>query len=241
MKKTILPLLASLTLCTSALGVQAFAATNDVDPDPATAETPITATLELKDDNTDIVPPLPEPTDPDKPGGDNGTGITGRFGIAYAPSELTGSETLNDSGSQDVALTSADASITSFNVGVKDTLRKQYEWTLKAKLAWNDNYMDGTTFKGTNGEVSENEDGVLKNKGTVAGIKNVIGSDLEIDDTEKSIFKADGTATTNGVYNYGFENPKLNIPEVGNVPAGSYDGTITWNLELAPTTPNPAP
>lgn len=238
MKKTILPLLASLTLCTSALGVQAFAADDTVTPDPASATTDITAKLTLPTGGGTVVPPIIDPTDPSKPGGDNGTGIQGNFGIAYVPNALTGQAELATSGSQDVSLTDANSN-TKFNVGVKDTLRKKHSWDLKASISWDDSYMEGTTFKGTNAKVSENNNGTLGNVGNVNGIQDKTNGNLEIDDTEKSIFGSNGTATTNGVYNYGFENPTLNIPNVENVPAGSYSGDITWNLELTPTTPVP--
>lgn len=108
MKKTILPVLATLTLCTSALGVTAFAADDTVTPDPASATTDITAKLTLPTGGGTVVPPIIDPTDPDKPGGDNGTGIQGNFGIAYVPNALTGQAELATSGAQAVSLTDAN-------------------------------------------------------------------------------------------------------------------------------------
>lgn len=39
-----------------------------------------------------------------------------------------------------------------------------------------------------------------------------------------------------GIYDYSVENFKINIPNASVVPAGSYTGTIDWNLTIAPNT-----
>lgn len=239
MKKIVLPIATSLTLGIGMLGTTAVFATNTTpdpaSPDPASAETPVTAELTLPNPDP-IVPPFIDPTDPNVPGGDTDTGITGHFGIAYAPTLLSVQQELNAKGQQIIPLDNGKG-VTKFNVGVRDTLRKQQDWKLSAQLTWDGNSassMVGSKITGTNGQVMENIDGYLK------GLKDnevtTTAANLEISNTPVDILETVPSKTTNAVYNYGFETPELVIPEVSKVPAGTYSGKITWNLAV---TPNP--
>lgn len=221
-------LLASTTL----LGAgQAFAATTspDVDAEPASAKTPVTAELTIGDPGS-VTPP----SKPGEGGGDQETGISGLFGIAYAPGTLSGQAQLSKSGEQKIDLSNNTA--TKYNVGVQDKTRKSNQnWTLKASLSWDgdtNGYMNGTSIEATNGIVNENVDGTLE------ALKNnevtTTAATLEIGSSEADVMSSSVGQTMNGVYNYQFENPKLVIPEVSKVAAGTYEGNITWNLSSTP-------
>lgn len=226
MKKTIPPLLALFTL--PFLGNTAAFATNSI-PDPSTSETPVTAELTLQDAGN-ITPPNPDVED--------NTAIAGHFGIAYAPKTLSANSKLNNSGNQEISLNHPTSpSNNRFNVGVRDTLRKKHTWDLTAQLSWdgdNSSFMTGTTIIGNNGTVMENEDG----NGTLVALKDAevttTATSLTISETPVKVLETVGKQT-NGIYNYGFENPKLVIPATEKVPAGSYTGNITWNLTVTPT------
>lgn len=221
-------LLASTTL----LGAgQAFAATTSpaVDAEPASAKTPVTAELTIGDPGS-VTPP----SKPGEGGGDQETGISGLFGIAYAPGTLSGQAQLSKSGEQKIDLSNNTA--TKYNVGVQDKTRKSNQnWTLKASLSWDgdtNGYMNGTSIEATNGIVNENVDGTLE------ALKNnevtTTAATLEIGSSEADVMSSSVGQTMNGVYNYQFENPKLVIPEVSKVAAGTYEGNITWNLSSTP-------
>lgn len=229
MKKLATPLLTTLLFSTVAFtGVSASAATT---PDPATAETPIEAQLTI---NQTPTPPT-APTGADG-GADKATALTGLFGIAYAPDKLSVSDTLNDAGQQKLAL--SNNNVAKYNVGVQDkTRRNDQQWTLKAKLTWsgaNANYMTGTSIEASNGNVQENKAGALT--ALTDSQVTTTAQSLKINETETAIMASANGKTMNGVYNYQFESPELVIPNVENVPAGTYNGTINWNLETTPTT-----
>ncbi|EON3044821.1 WxL domain-containing protein [Enterococcus hirae] len=230
MQKSISLLGATLLVSTIFLGSgSAFAETSitPAEPTPATAQTPITADLTV---DTAQKPTLPEgTTDTDH----NNTQTTNPLGIAYTPKTLSGSAKLNASGQQEIDL--ANNSSSGYHVGVKDLTRQKHEWTLTAKLAWTgdtQNYMDGATVKLTGDGVTINNQGVLSPEltGTVNGQPSVT-----ITTTSSSeVMKSEKTLTQNGVYDYKFINPKLVIPEVSKVPAGTYSGNINWDLALTP-------
>lgn len=206
----------------------------DGTPDPSTAETPVTAELELK--NPDPITPPIDPVDPNQPGVDP-TPITGHFGIAYIPKPLITTSKLENTGQQTITLKNTIGR-TRCDVGVRDTLRKKNKWALSAQLIWsgaNASFMDGTTITGENGQVTQNTDGVLGN------IQNAevstSASSLSISNTPTNVLETVDGKQTNGIYNYGFENPSLVIPATEKVPAGSYSGNITWNLTATPVTP----
>lgn len=235
MKKSISFLGATLLVSTTLLGAgSAFAQTavTETNPEPATAQTPITAELTINQTPTKPTPP----TGPDG-GGDQDSGITGIYGIAYTPAALSGRAQLNDTGNQEIALENNKATGHKYNVGVQDKTRKNdQKWVLKAKLAWTgdtNNYMTGTTITATGGNVKENKSGTLEplsdGQVTTTASSLTIGQDSEVE-----VMKAATGKTMNGVYNYQFESPKLVIPDVTKVAAGTYSGTINWNLEDTP-------
>lgn len=188
---------------------------------------------------TQPVPPLvPEG------GTDTGTGITGLFGIAYAPNALQGTAQLKETGSTEVSLASAGNTTKKYNVGVQDRTRaKDRNWTLSAQLEWtgdNKDYMNGATITTSNGKVAFNDKGSLTDIHSVSTpggggdrpvdevvIDNV---DLVISATPTELMHAVKGKTVNGVYNYQFQEPKLVIPQSQNVTAGSYSGNINWTL-----------
>lgn len=226
MKKFVTPTIVTLLFSTAVLScTSAFAVT----PDPATATTPVSAQLTINQN----------PVAPTVPSGNNGgadspTNINGLFGIAYAPKQLSVNEMLNDAGQQKLAL--SNNNITKYNVGVQDKTRlNNQQWTLKVKLSWsgtNANYMTGTSIEATNGNVQENAAGTLT--ALTDGQVTTNAQTLKISDTETSVMESVNGKTMNGVYNYQFESPELVIPNVENVPAGTYTGTINWNLETTP-------
>lgn len=228
MKKHVTLFSSVLMMSTTLLGAGGVFA-ESVNPDPATAQTPVTTQLVVEDTK-----PVTPPTEPGEGGGDQGTNINGLFGIAYTPSTLSGQATLNNSGEQKISLSNNTA--TKYNVGVKDkTRKKDQDWSLKATLTWTDdtnNYMQGTKIEATGGNVKENIDGNLttlrNNEVTTDAAKLSIGS------SETVVMKSVKGQTMNGTYNYQFEDPKLVIPEVSEVSAGNYQGNINWNLVNTP-------
>lgn len=236
MKKSISFLGATLLVSTTLLGAGSVFAQTSVDetsPNPSTATTPITAELTINQ-----TPEKPvAPTQPDEGGGDKVTDITGIYGIAYTPDALSGRAELKDSGNQEVDLTNNKATGNKYNVGVQDKTRKNNQkWSLKAKLVWTDdtnNYMTGTTITATGGNVKENKKGTLEELSDAQ--VTTAASNLTIEqDSEVEVMKAATGKTMNGVYNYQFTSPKLVIPEVSKVAAGTYSGNINWNLEDTP-------
>ncbi|HCW2669423.1 TPA: WxL domain-containing protein [Enterococcus faecalis] len=226
-------MLASTTL----LGAgSAFAETSvtETSPNPSQATTPITAELTINQTPTKPV----APTQPDEGGGDKPTEITGIYGIAYTPDTLSGRAELKESGQQEVELINNKATGNKYNVGVQDKTRKNdQQWTLKAKLVWTNDtnkYMAGTTITATGGNVKENKAGSLEELSnaqvTTDAINLTIGQDSEVE-----VMKSATGKTMNGVYNYQFVSPKLVIPEVSTVAAGTYSGNINWNLEATPS------
>ena len=230
MKKHVALFSSVLMMSTTLLGAGSVFA-ESVNPEPNSATTSMTAELTLDQTAT---PPTP-PVQPGEGGGDEGTNINGLYGIAYVPKALSGNAQLNENGSQDINL--ANNSAVKYNVGVQDKTRKNdQEWTLKAQLNWSNDtnkYMAGATIKATNGKVTENKEGEL----TELANDEVTTAAKELtikQGTETEIMKSTKGKTMNGVYNYQFDAPKLNIPDVSKVAAGTYSGTINWNLENTP-------
>lgn len=229
--KSIRLLGATLLASTTLLGAgQAFAdVSQPATPDPKQATTPIVADLKIKTPDKPVVPS----------GGDGGddivTDITGLFGIAYAPGELTAqAELSSDKAEQRVALKSKkDTNVTKHNVGVQDKTRaKDRNWTLTAQLSWKDDaqgYMAGTSIATSAGKVTLNDGGTLKaltdGEVTASTTTLTIGQDAPVD-----VMTATKGQTVNGVYNYQFSSPELVIPQPDKVAAGSYTGAITWDL-----------
>ncbi|MDQ8216070.1 WxL domain-containing protein [Enterococcus faecium] len=233
MKKHVTLFSSVLMMSTTLLGAGGVFATTSVDetnPNPGSASTPVTTRLTINETPTTPTPPKGE-----EGGADEGTGISGTYGIAYVPGQLSGQAELQESGEQQVDL--AKDNKVKYNVGVQDKTRKNdQKWVLKAKLAWTEDtnsYMKGTKITATNGTVMENKEGVLS--GLTDSQVTTSASNLTIEqESEVEVMKANSGKTMNGVYNYQFQSPKLIIPNPEKVAAGSYSGTINWNLVNAP-------
>ncbi|MGT4665956.1 MucBP domain-containing protein [Enterococcus hirae] len=236
--KSIRLLGATLLASTTLLGAgQAFAASEPSTPDPANAQTPVNTALTIND-----TPTAPEPPQNPDGGTDEGTGITGLFGIAYAPKALSGTTQLQEQGETEVSLSnnSATNDQNKYNVGVQDKTRaKDRDWSLTAQLEWTgdtQNYLAGSTITATGGNVKLNDG--QGNLSEVADSEVTIGdmaTDVTISqDAPVEIMKANAGKTVNGVYNYQFQNPKLVVQNSENVAAGTYSGNIVWNLGLVP-------
>lgn len=217
-------LLASTTLLGAA---SAFAEVSQpATPDPATAQTPINAQLTL-DEN----PGQPEPPKEPEGGTDEGTGIEGLFGIAYAPAALSGQKQLEDTGDTVVELSNNTNTTGKYNVGVQDKTRaKDRNWKLTAQLEWSGTELEGATITASNGIVKLND-----GKGSLTELKDsevlTTASSLTISkEATTDIMTAQKGKVLNGVYNYQFSNPKLTVPNSENVAAGTYSGNINWNL-----------
>ncbi|EOB2766129.1 WxL domain-containing protein [Enterococcus hirae] len=187
------------------------------------------------------IPDVPAPVPPITDGGDNNENnqVQGHFGLAYQPKAFSVIDELGQTGQKEITILPKDASQGgakgSFNVGVKDTRRKNSSWKLTAKLDWSGNnasVMSGTKITATN-------DGVkLNNSGNLEGQKNeeVTGTrELEINSTNSDVMTATGQKVINGVYDYQLNDVKLVIPKQENVAADSYNGTVTWNLQDTPS------
>ncbi|HGF7960122.1 TPA: WxL domain-containing protein [Enterococcus faecium] len=232
--KSIRLLGAALLASTTLLGAgQAFAEVSQPsDPDPATAKTPINATLTLNEH-----PTAPEPPKgPDQGGTDDKQPIDSLFGIAYVPGVLSGNQELAPSGETRVSLTSSNSvnnPNNKHNVGVQDKTRGQdRNWTLKAQLQWegaNAKYMQGAAIAATGGKVQMN-DGQGNLSDVLGAEVTTEESSLNIGKNETTIMTAHSGKTVNGVYNYQFQNPELVIPSSETVTGGQYTGNIVWNL-----------
>ena len=75
-------------------------------------------------------------------------------------------------------------------------------------------------------------------KGNLSTIANDVvtttAKDLTISNTATTIMETKEGSMKDGIYDYSVENFKINIPNASVVPAGSYTGTIDWNLTIAP-------
>lgn len=229
MKKHVALFSSVLMMSTTLLGAgSVFADSNEVDITNPNTTTPVTADL--------TIPSVPSPEPPTD--GEHNNNVEGHLGIAYQPNAFNGKKELSASGETRIGLTNNGAP--SFHVGVKDTTRKKNNWTLKASISFNEGdsqkYLQGTTINITSGTVKKNNG----NKTLVDLEHNeVVGqSEVTISKTPSLVMGADPSQTQNGVYDYGFDKAHLVIPNSENVPAGSYSGNVTWNLEMAPGVPN---
>ncbi|MCB8511724.1 WxL domain-containing protein [Enterococcus faecalis] len=231
---------ATLLASTALLGAGNVFAKDSSTPDPNSASTPVEVTLSPRDVTDEVpTPPKPEPDNPNNPGGgDNNTGITGPFGIAYAPAKLVQKEQtveLGKSANQMVNLKSSKGdTVTNLNVGVRDeTAKTGRHWTLSAQLQWTGSSpLAGSSIEaqGT-GNVTENISGTLN---STDKINNDVTGSLSIrTDGPTSIMTAKNDKVMSGTYNYQFKMPQLKIADPTVVAAGTYTGNIVWNLSDA--------
>ncbi|WP_225600196.1 putative mucin/carbohydrate-binding domain-containing protein [Enterococcus faecalis] len=163
--------------------------------------------------------------------------------ISYVPEqfELTEPKVLGITGEKYLQLKNG----THFNVGVRDTTNEQpVNWELTAQLKWNTQSVPGAFIQTYNqsGEVQLNvNDGstpfnpqtdLEKTSGEVTGNKMI-----QIKGTAISIMQSTGE-NRNGIYDYDFGEVKIRIPEIENVPAGTYNGFVEWNLCISPDEDN---
>lgn len=219
---------------------QAYAA--QTTPDPAQAKTPVNVELTAPTTDGTVTPPLPDQggnggeSENNGNGGDTGTGITGPFGIAYAPAALVaknGTVELGEALNQEVELKSSSGdSVKKLNVGVRDmTQASGRSWTLSAQLKWDSKELVGSKIVATGaGSVRENVKGILK---TTNKVENKVQTALEISGTSADIMGAKNDQVMSGTYNYQFNMPKLVIENPSNVEASTYNGNIVWNLSNA--------
>lgn len=209
---------------------QAYAA--ETTPNPATAKTPVTVELTAPTTDGTVTPPLPDQGG----GGDTGTGITGPFGIAYAPAALVakkGTVELGKTLNQEVELKSTSGdNVKKLNVGVRDmTQASGRSWTLSAQLKWDSKELVGSKIVAEGaGNIHENVEGILK---TTNKVENKVQTTLEISSTSADIMGAKNDQVMSGTYNYQFNMPKLVIENPSNVEASTYTGNIVWNLSDA--------
>lgn len=197
---------------------------------PNQSKTKINTILRIED-NTIPIPPLGE-----EGGGDNSTEMSGLFGIAYVPELLGTKVQLQKEGTQRISLQGKTEDVKKYNVGVKDSTRKKdQEWSLKASLNWTNDrsYMKGTSIESNNINVQKNVEGILGELDNKEVVRT--SSNLKITSSETEVMKSVKGKTINGVYNYQFSNPELVIPDVSNIPSGTYKGNIHWNLSNEPS------
>lgn len=233
MKKT--TIISAAFVSTLLLGGQTvFAAKAGVDGTPKTSQTPVTSILSAPTDPNPLPPP--GPVDPENP--------SGNFGIAYRPAAMSFSETLTTGAMSIAAKNSSDAAYGSTHVGVLDTSYDTKGWDLTAQLNWTGNAIAGATIKSTAGTVKENKnDGStafnpvtdLVTPGVGADAFTTPSSPFSISSTStQSVLKAADGKVYTGTYDLELSNISLEIPNGSAVTAGTYNGTINWNLSLNP-------
>lgn len=249
MKKTNILLGSAVLIASLVNGGSVFAATTGTgsDANPSTADTPVSATLTVPPTDTPKAPT--DPDEPDKGLNEQGTvtGEDGNLGIAYYPESFNFSGSLGqsnlqlpDSGNNDTAPNAT------YNIGVKDNTHTNNSWTLTATLSWTKGNLPGSTIQlaNTNGTVMQNNNN---------GANNFAESDLVPQDPQvvtgesnvsigQSATQIMSKSTTNvgiGTYDYKLGDLgalKLNIPNATSLQAGTYSGTVTWNLSVTPGT-----
>ncbi|EME7207844.1 WxL domain-containing protein [Enterococcus faecium] len=233
MKKHVALFSSLLMMSTTLVGAgSVFADTNT--PEPAEAETPVSATLTINETPDKPIPP----TEPGQGGTDEDTNITGLFGIAYAPGALAGNGELKTTGQTEIDLSNNSGSNeqNKHNIAVQDKTRaKDRSWILKAQLVWEGDthgYMNGSRITGTEGNLNLNEEGTLSP--VTEGEVTTTAKTLDINTgSQTDIMQAQNGKTVNGVYNYQFKDPKLVIPNSEDVTSGTYTGNIVWTLSNA--------
>ncbi|MEB7440783.1 WxL domain-containing protein [Enterococcus hirae] len=248
MKKTNI-LLGSVLIASLVNGGSVFAATTGTgsQADPNSASTPVTTTLTVPHTNTPKAPT--DPDEPDKGLNEQGTvtGEDGNLGIAYYPKAFNFSGQL---GASELSLSDAGENNSSpkatYNIGVKDNTHTNNHWDLTAQLTWTTGDLPGSTIQlaNTNGTVMQNNnngannfaasDLVPQDPQVVTGQSNV-----SIGQMATQIMSKSNTNVGIGTYDYKLGDLgalKLNIPNATSLKAGTYSGTVTWNLSVTPGT-----
>lgn len=225
-------------LSTSMLGAAtSFAAEAGQEASPATATTPVKTKFKVADNGGENNKPENPGTDDKNPDGNRPLDPKGPFGIAYVPNRLftenfeTG-ETLNNSGSQEFAFKNSNV-----HVGVKDKTHTKGGWTLKAKLAWTGNPLNGAKILAT----TDNK--VQINNSTSEGDTSYTPTtqvstfpSLTINEADSAIMTGQNLSDSvyNGTYDVKLSDTKLLVPDVSQVEVGEYNGNVTWTLTASP-------
>ncbi|MGX7174224.1 hypothetical protein [Enterococcus ratti] len=212
------------------------AASNTINPDPATAETLISAPLLLPDNGGSNPTPPTNTKDPVSPvdPGNKPNNPTVAFGIAYQPGIFTIPQTkLAESGSQTIDVTMPQNSGT-FDVGIKDKTRSTMGWTLKAQVIW-DNGEQGmsilTGHTGANAKVNTGGGNLVDApSGSVTAVPNVeITSNAQV-----LLMSGIQGFIHNDTYDYELGKISLKIANAKTTTAGTHTGHVEWNLAVAP-------
>ncbi|WP_165004015.1 MULTISPECIES: hypothetical protein [unclassified Enterococcus] len=237
MKHSICFVGAGILSCTIlATGTGVYAADTAISPDPATAQTPITAPLQLPDNGgSNPTPPskTTNPSDPTDPGNQSND-PTVAFGIAYQPGIFSIPATkLNESGPQTINVTMPQKSGT-FDVGVKDKTRGTKGWTLKAQLVWDNNEQGmsiQTGHTGTDAKVNTGGGNLVDAPaGSVTAVPNVAITS----DAQALLMTGTQGFIHNDTYDYDLGAVSLKIANAKTTAAGTHKGHVEWNLSVAP-------
>ena len=221
---------------TGASGV--FAASTGNTSQSKTTNVATTLTPEQNTSN----PTPPQPVGPNQNSNSNNTNnsLDSNFGIAYQPTAFDFQESnLKSSGEQEISINNKHSGAT-YNVGVKDRTHDTKGWELKAQLLWKNHDLPGSSIM--------TEGNVLR--------KNVnVGSDFKAGDLQEIVPQSEASIVDNlniisaptlvmtgtagmihdTVYDDQLDGIKLKIMDTSKVSAGSYSGTVNWNLQLTPS------
>ncbi|HGW6169568.1 TPA: adhesive domain-containing protein [Enterococcus faecalis] len=160
----------------------------------------------------------------------------GFLGIAYQPENFDfGVIKLNSQAPNNVYTTQFNNK--EYHVGVVDKTKTKINWALKAKLAGNELLQQGISLgigNGT-GEVKINK-GNGSSWNFVDSPKDIVFGERQIivDENESVVMKGVSGSFNNDTYDYRLGNIVFTIKNVDRVQAGTYNGQIVWNLEVAP-------
>lgn len=227
-------LLGIALVCSGALVTSGtvFAAT-DISQD-----TPVSAQITVEQLPEKPIIPNPTPGGGDNTGGDNTkpNPSTAKVSIAYQPVAFTGNAALTnsaDSASVDLSASNMQGGnkTSVAHVGVKDQTKEKNTWKLQGSFTTQDDQLIGSTITLKNGKVQMNDAGTLK---PLANDEVIATATPTLSTTPTDLLSADNTKVQYGVYDYQFDNIKLNIPNPAKVGAGQHTGNVNWNLMDAP-------
>lgn len=200
-------------------------------------ETQVKATVTV--DKLPDKPDLPS-GDPDDHTDDKNTDqhtTTSPVSIAYQPVAFTGTGTVSNNGKAIINLKVSDINSghqsNIGHVGVKDQTKSKNHWSLKASFITSSPELKGSSIEFKHGTVKMSNNGTLSNlvNGEVTGVANP-----NISNTPVTIMSAVTSKVQYGVYDYGFKDITLNIPDSSNLVSGStYAGIVNWDLSEVPT------
>lgn len=159
--------------------------------------------------------------------------------FAYLPKEfVTGSTSILSQGKQEIPLEKKQ----SFNIGIKDRTRNHKLWYVTAQLKWNNPVFNNVYIQTENnlGIVKEN---ISTGSGNYDPSTQLVSQDagvrgqssIKIESSHANpIIVSNSLLDKNAVYDYDLGNAKLVIPKTENIPVGSYQGLVEWNLVSAP-------